>query len=61
MITEDQAREQLICPACGAYKTLHIIVCWSCFKRIDNPLKYSDLSWELWLSQQRIKNGLDHK
>jgi len=54
-LTESEARRLLYCPACGAEKQLGCIVCWGCFKYIDNSLKYSPLSFEDWLEAQAQK------
>ena len=51
MITENKARESLICPGCGKQKNPGLVVCWHCFKyRIDiTPLKYFSGTWKQWL------------
>ena len=58
MITEDQARKQVVCPACGEDKAEGTIVCWGCFKHSANSLKYTDLPWEEWLNSKRAFYGL---
>ena len=52
-MTEEQARLMLPCPNCGGSKSKGCVVCWECFKYIDNPFKYSELSFEEWLKQQK--------
>lgn len=46
---EYNARIAMNC-VCGNAKENNTLVCWDCFKRGDNPLKYSNLSYEQWLA-----------
>lgn len=52
-MTEAQARTELTCPNCGEYKDHGLVVCWTCFKYIENNYKNSGLDFEEWLSQQK--------
>ena len=40
---------------CGNAKELSMLVCWDCFKRGDNALKYFDGTYEQWL-KARVKS-----
>lgn len=50
-VTEDQARELLMCLGCGKAKDKGLVVCWTCFKytTAKTPLKYFDGSLVEWL------------
>lgn len=47
--TEEYQREQTTCVHCGDDKSKGLILCWNCFKYIDNAFKYSELSFDEWL------------
>ena len=49
MSPEAMARRLTVCPACGKEKQVGCVVCWDCFKRIDNPYKYADMEFEDWI------------
>lgn len=40
---------------CGNAKGNNTLVCWDCFKRGPNPLKYSGLSYEEWLKTRKAE------
>ena len=47
---EHRLRWERTCRGCGNDKGMDgLLVCWSCMKRGDNPLKYSELSVRQWL------------
>jgi hypothetical protein len=48
---EAEQRTKTTCIACGEDKSLGCIVCWNCFKYIDNPFKESQLSLKEWLKE----------
>lgn len=48
-MTEEKAREMDNCPKCGISNCIGLVVCWSCFKHIDDPFKTTTLSFEDWL------------
>jgi hypothetical protein len=51
-ITEEKARKLKLCPKCQHPKSEGLVVCWNCFKYIQNPFKYSNLSLEEWLKKE---------
>ena len=50
-LTEDQAREMTICPACEMEKDKGLVVCWNCFKGGELPYKYYDGSFTEYLEE----------
>ena len=60
-MTENKARTLKVCPKCKKEKNLGLVVCWGCFKYIDNPWKGFDGTFEEWLKLNNNKNddGLD--
>ena len=57
MNAKDKARKLDICPACGVPKPVGCIVCWSCFKHVEKPLKYTNLPFIEWLKLFRCPNA----
>lgn len=51
---EYQARIAYNC-VCGNAKEQVMMVCWDCFKRGPNPLKYFNGSYAEWLKSQEVK------
>lgn len=49
--TEKEARMMRNCPKCNSAKEEGMLVCWDCFKRGENPLKYFVGSFEEWIKQ----------
>lgn len=49
IVTRDVARFLRNCPKCNQAKEENMLVCWDCWKRGDNPLKESNLSFEQWI------------
>ena len=46
---EEEIREAKKCIGCDKEKQKGCIVCWNCFKYIDNPFKYFKGSLSEWL------------
>ncbi len=53
--SEYDARCSNSCPNCNQAKEQGSLVCWDCFKRIENPLKYFAGTFEKWLEIERKK------
>lgn len=52
-INEDGEREKTVCIGCGEPKDKGLIVCWSCFKYVDNPFKESSLPLKEWVKERK--------
>ena len=48
-MTEQEARKLTYCPKCKDETSTNLVVCWKCFKYIDNPWKGFDGTFEEWL------------
>jgi hypothetical protein len=44
-----------VCRGCGLEKDVGCIVCWTCFKYVEDPFKYSDVSFQEWLRTRSPK------
>lgn len=55
---EDTQRKLTSCIACGDEKDLGLVVCWNCYKYIDNPYKTSNLDFEEWLKTVKSNNAI---
>lgn len=51
--TEYSARIAMDC-ICGNPKENNTLVCWDCFKRGPNPLKFFNGSYEEWLKTREV-------
>lgn len=51
---EYDARVSRVC-VCGNAKEINSLVCWDCFKRVPNPLKYFDGTYEQWVAQRQVR------
>lgn len=51
--TEYDARCSMDC-VCGNPKEQVMLVCWDCFKRGNNPLKYFNGSYDQWLDSRKV-------
>ena len=61
LLNQDECRTLEHCPACDKGKQQGLVVCWDCFKygrQGQEPLKYTDKPWFVWLSQTRETLGL---
>lgn len=58
VVTEQEARSSPICIGCGNDNDPGCMVCWTCFKRGPDPLKYSGVSFEEW---QKRQPEIDHE
>jgi len=52
--TEYDARCSMTC-VCGNAKEKSTLVCWDCFKRSDNALKWFPGTYEEWLKAREVK------